>query len=273
MLGNRRLYAGLYLWIGLAASVIAAPRLSAQVPSVQGSAARDSGSLVVDYGYTTFRGDIDPWRLASLSLSRRTDRGSIIGRLNFANRFSTSGVQVEMDAYPRLSRNTYAYLNAGYSAADIFPTWRAGGELYGNFPRGLEASLGFRHLRFGGPPVTLFTGTVARYIGNYWISARPFVRFKDSGTSLSAGLTARRYFADGDHYVGATVSYGSSPSDRVTPDAVERTNSFSAGIHGSSGISHRTLLTWSAFRDREELDAGRIRNSLGVTAGFRFLFQ
>ncbi len=252
---------------------MAPSRLSAQDPSRAVIAVRDSGSLALDYGYVTFHGDIDPWRLASLSLSHSTGRGSLVGRLNFANRFSTSGVQVEMDAYPRLSKSTYAYLNAGYSAADIFPTWRAGGELYGNLPRGWEASIGFRHLRFGGPPVTLFTGTVARYIGNYWISARPFVRFKDSGTSASAGLTARRYFADGDHYFGATLSYGSSPSDRVTPDAVARTNSFSAGIHGSSGISQRTLLTWSAFRDREELDAGRIRNSLGVTAGFRFLFQ
>ncbi|MBA2688169.1 MAG: YaiO family outer membrane beta-barrel protein [Gemmatimonadaceae bacterium] len=265
--------AGLCIWIALGASPMAPSRLSAQDPSRAVIAVRDSGSLALDYGYVTFHGDIDPWRLASLSLSHSTGRGSLVGRLNFANRFSTSGVQVEMDAYPRLSKSTYAYLNAGYSAADIFPTWRAGGELYGNLPRGWEASIGFRHLRFGGPPVTLFTGTVARYIGNYWISARPFVRFKDSGTSASAGLTARRYFADGDHYFGATLSYGSSPSDRVTPDAVARTNSFSAGIHGSSGISQRTLLTWSAFRDREELDAGRIRNSLGVTAGFRFLFQ
>ncbi|MGI8843297.1 MAG: YaiO family outer membrane beta-barrel protein [Gemmatimonadaceae bacterium] len=229
-------------------------------------------SVAGDYGYVSFGGDIDAWQLASLSVSRRTERGSLIGRVNWANRFATSGTQVEMDAYPRLTSRTYAYLNGGYSDASIFPKWRLGAELYANLPRAWEASIGFRQLRFGGSPVTLYTGTIARYVGNYWISARPFVHFKDTGTSASLGLTARRYFEDADRYVGATVSYGSSPSDRITPDALERTNSFSAGIHGSAGLSERLLGTWAIGRDREELDAERIRNSLSVTAGLRFFF-
>ncbi len=110
--------------------------------------------------------------------------------------------------------------------------------------------------------MTLFTGAVGKYVGNYWISLRPFVRFKPSGASASAGLTMRRYFEDGDHYYGGNISYGSSPSDHATPDDVARSNSFSVGIHGSQGISRKTLLTWAASREREKLPQSVIRNSL-----------
>lgn len=258
--------------VAIAAQFLDGPTLLAQDTTAVTGDPQQRMSLAADYGYVSFRGDIDPWRLASLSLSRRTARGSLIGRVNWANRFRASGLQGEIDAYPRVTRNTYVYLNAGYSKADIFPEWRFGGELFANLPAAWETSIGFRQLRFSGSPVTLYTGTVGRYLGNYWISARPFLRFKPSGNSFSTGLTARRYFADAEHFVGATVSYGSSPSDRVTPDAVERGNSFSAGIQGSTGISLRKLATWSLYRDREELENGRIRNSLAITLGVKLLF-
>ncbi len=225
-----------------------------------------------DFSYVDFRGTIDPWRLASLSFGHATSAGSIVGRLNYANRFATSGAQGEVDAYPRLNASTYAYLNAGYSASDIFPQWRFGGELFRSLPNAWEASLGFRQLRFGGPPVTLLTGAVGRYSGNYWVSVRPYVRVKPTGTSASAGITARRYFADGNHYFGARASYGSSPSDRVTPDEVSRTSSYSADLHGSGGPWLRAIATWAIGFEREELSPRRFRRSWTGTTGMKFTF-
>jgi YaiO family outer membrane protein len=236
---------------------------------------KDSASktyVAMDYGYVNFHGDIEPWRLASLSLGRSTSRGSLIGRVNYAKRFATSGLQFEADAYPRLGSGTYAYLNAGYSHADIFPTWRFGGELFASLPSAWEASVGFRQLRFTGSPVTLYTGSVGKYVGNYWLSLRPFLRIKESGTSTSAGLTARRYFADGEHYFGARVGYGSTPSDRITPDELVRTKSFSADLHGSGGLWQDVLGTWSLGYDREELAHAQIRKSWTGTAGLKFFF-
>lgn len=225
-----------------------------------------------DFSYQDFRGTIDPWRLASLSLGHTTSAGSVIGRLNYATRFAKSGIQGEADAYPRLGATTYAYLNAGYSAADIFPKWRFGGELFKSLPNAWEASLGFRQLRFGGPPVTLITGAVGKYYGSYWVSARPYLRFQRTGTSASAGVTARRYFADGDHYLGARASYGSSPSDRITIDEVGRKNSYSADVHGSGGPWLRLLATWALGFEHEELSPGKIRRSWTGTTGFKFTF-
>src|SRR4029453_8623008 len=84
----------------------------AQVPA--DSAAPPPCSVGVEYEYVHFEGDLEPWRLASLSVKQGTPLGPVIGRVNYADRFGEAGVQLEADAYPRLGRSTYAYLNAGY---------------------------------------------------------------------------------------------------------------------------------------------------------------
>lgn len=120
--------------------------------------------------------------------------------------------------------------------------------------------------------MTLYTGSVGKYVGNYWFSLRPFVRSRDAGTSASASLTARRYFADADHYLGARVGYGNSPSDQVTPQDVERINSFSVGVHGSGGPWTNVVASWSAGYDREELTPGQTRRSWPLTVGLMLIF-
>ena len=227
------------------------------------------GFVAAEVSYVDFRGSINPWRLASLSVGAHAPGGSLIGRLNYANRFATSGAQFEVDEYPRLNATTYAYLNLGYSAAQIFPSWRYGAEIFKSLPYSLEASLGFRELRFPDNPVTLFTGTVGKYFDNYWVSARPFVRFRPSGTEASAGITARRYFADADHFAGVRASYGNSPSDQVTPDQLARTRSYSMDIHGSGGPWRRGVATWALGFAHEQLAARNIRRSWTATLGMK----
>lgn len=244
----------------------------AQDASVARKASATTMTAAADFSYVGLSGGLDSWELASVTLGRRTSAGSIFARVNYANRFNTSGVQFEMDAYPRISKNVYLYLNAGYSGATIFPDWRAGGEAFTSLPNAWEASLGFRQLRFGGPPVTLFTGAVGKYIGDYWFSLRPYVRKKDGGLSASAGLTARRYFEDGDHWIGASASFGSSPTDRITPDAVGRTHASSVSLSGQKGLGKRSLLTWSLGHDVEEIAPGNTRKSTTLTAGLKLTF-
>ena len=250
------------------------------VATVRGAGAQDNAEVRAptmrfvgaDYSYVAFQDQTDPWHLTALSLGRRDSRGSLIGRVNLANRFSTTGTQFEIDAYPRLSRRAYAYLNAGYSSASIFPDWRSGGELFVGLPSAWEASAGYRQLRFGGAPVTLFTGAVGKYIGNYWFSARPYVRVRSNGTSASAGLTARRYYQDGDNYFGARASYGSAPADQATPDAVSRTDALSAAVQASRSLRSSLLGTASVGYDREELAPGRVRRGVTSSVGLRVRF-
>ena len=256
----------------LAASTVCARWVPAQGEAVPQRDSTTRTTVGTDVGYVTFDNDIAAWRTAAISLSRRGRRGSIIGRVNLASRFGTTGAQVEVDAYPRLGGGRYLYLNAGYSAASIFPGQRFGAELYTNLPDAWEASLGLRALWFDGSPVTLYTGTIGKYAGNYWVSLRPFVRIRPSGTSASAGLTARHYSVDADNYVGGRISFGSSPSDNVTPDAVTRTSSSSFGLQGSRTFGHAVIGTWAAGRDSEDLDGGHTRGSWTLSIGVAYRY-
>lgn len=234
---------------------------------------KEQTSVAADFSYVSFADGTDPWRLASVSYGQRGAVGSLIARLNFADRFRTTGIQAEVDAYPRINEKVYLYLNAGYSSASIFPEWRFGGEVFTSLPNAYEASLGFRQLRFSGVPVTLVTGAVGKYSGNYWFSLRPYVHVTSDGVSASAGLTARRYYEDGDHWWGGSISYGSSPTDRLTPDAIARTNALSLAINGSTGLTKSLLGTWTLGRDSEQLTSTRTRDSFTVSAGLKFTFD
>jgi YaiO family outer membrane protein len=234
---------------------------------------KEQTSISGDLSYVSFADGTDPWRLASVSYGQRGAAGSLIGRLNFADRFRTTGIQAEVDAYPRINEKVYLYLNTGYSSASIFPAWRFGGEVFTSLPNAYEASIGFRQLRFSGVPVTLLTGAVGKYTGNYWFSLRPYVRVTSDGVSASAGLTARRYYEDGDHWWGGSISYGSSPTERLTPDAIARTHAFSIAINGSTGLTQRVLGTWSLGRDSEQLTPTRTRESITVSAGLKFTYD
>lgn len=253
-------------------AMFTAPMLSAQ-DAGETKKPKEQATSAADFTYVSFADGTDPWRLASLSYGQRGAAGSLIGRLNFADRFRTTGLQAEIDAYPRLTSSTYLYVNAAYSAATVFPGWRIGGEYFASLPNAYEASIGFRQLRFSGVPITMLTGAVGKYAGNYWFSLRPYVRVTTSGLSASAGLTARRYYEDGDHWWGASVSYGSSPTDRLTPDAIARTNAFSFSLSGSTGLTKHLLGTWTVGRDSEQLSAARTRESLTVTAGLKLTFD
>ncbi|MEP6990619.1 MAG: YaiO family outer membrane beta-barrel protein [bacterium] len=260
------------LWRCLAALIMLGGAVPSRAQQAEGPA-RDTlrrAWLGADYTLTAFDGgSIDPWHLASLSLTGKGERGAVVGRVNHARRFARSGLQYEVDAYPRFGRTWNAYFNVGYGAASVFPQWRGGAELYAELPNAWESSFGIRQLRFSGSPVTLWTGTIAKYSGNYWISLRPYFRSTTNGNSTSANLTARRYFADGDHFIGARLGYGSTPSDLLTADQVARTNSFSGDVHGSLDVIRDLLGTWTVGYDHEALADGSIRKSWIVEAGLK----
>jgi YaiO family outer membrane protein len=164
----------------------------------------------------------DPWQITSLSYGRKTKLGSVISRLNYANRFGGTGYQFEIDAYPKIGENNYAYVNYGYSQNSLFPKNRFGAELYHNFPRAFEGSIGMRYLSFSESKVDIYTATFGKYVGNYWLSFRTYVTPDSDGTSVSGSLTARRYFADAENYIGIRAGYGISPDDNRNPLVSEK---------------------------------------------------
>lgn len=153
----------------------------------------------------------DPWHLASVSYGRRTPIGSVTGRLNYANRFTTNGVQFEIDAYPRISNTFYTYVSGGISEnGGIFPRYRAGFSLYANLPKSFEADAGFRFLSFS-KSTWIYTASVGKYYSNYWFNLRTYLTPSNNSLSKSVSFTVRYYLAGADDYLSFGIGTGLSP--------------------------------------------------------------
>ncbi|MDR3716838.1 MAG: YaiO family outer membrane beta-barrel protein [Puia sp.] len=170
--------------------------------------------LGVYYDYVYFDKEFNaPWHLASVDYKRQTKIGAVIGRINYANRFNSNGVQVEGDAYPKISRTFYSYINAGYSHdVGIFPKYRAGFSLYANLPKSFEAEAGFRYLYFSSD-TWIYTLSAGKYYRNFWFNARTYLTPGNSNISQSYTVTTRYYYGGADDYLSLALGTGISPDD------------------------------------------------------------
>ncbi|MEX0274208.1 MAG: YaiO family outer membrane beta-barrel protein, partial [Flavobacteriaceae bacterium] len=98
-----------------------------------------------------------------------------------------------------------------YSQAPIFPDHRVGAELYGNLPNNMELSLGGRYLDFPSSKVSIFTGSVGRYMGDYYVSVRPYYTPQSGKRDGLAGTLMARKYRDANTYLGASFGMGYMP--------------------------------------------------------------
>lgn len=227
----------------------------------------------LDYTYEHYNKTFSaPWHLTALSLGHRFDQGSVIARISQARRYGEKGLQYEVDAYPKLRPGTYFYLNAGVSNDPVFPKQRYGGEIYHNFPKGIEGSLGFRYMRFSASNVAIYTGSVGKYYRDYLFTLRTYYTPSAIGSSISGNLSARRYFGDPDTYLTFTIGTGVS-ADQSTPDAeILRLKSRKVSLGGQTRLG-RSWVGWvSAGFEEQEISANSLRSHFTGNLGLEYRF-
>ncbi|WNH13775.1 YaiO family outer membrane beta-barrel protein [Thalassobellus suaedae] len=199
----------------------------------------------------------NPMQFYLIKYVRQTKYGSIHSKVNISRRFESTGAQFEVDMYPRITKGLYAYLNFGISNSFLFPDIRYGAELHKSLPLSLEASLGFRSLKFSSSTTTIYTGSIGWYTGNNYWSFRTYVTPGDSGASKSVALTYRKYRRDANNYLSAEAGMGISPDEdrfNLSSNATINLNSqkFNLGYYFTSkneknlwgiqsGISHQEI--------------------------------
>lgn len=152
----------------------------------------------------------DPMQYYLIKYSRRTKFGSFHTKVNISNRFNSTGVQFEVDLYPRITKGLYAYANFGLANTFLYPDMRYGAELYKSLPFGLEVSTGFRALKYSST-TTIYTGSLGWYTGNNFWSFRTYITPSDSGSSKSGTLVYRTYRSDSDNFFSIDAGIGFSP--------------------------------------------------------------
>lgn len=234
-------------------------------------------SIRLSYTVDFFNKDFnrDPWQITAFSYSRKTKIGSVIARVNYANRFGSNGFQYEIDAYPKFTENSYVYFNYGFSQNSLFPKNRYGLEWYQNLPKAFETSLGMRLLQFSDSYVDIYTVTIGKYVGNYWISLRSFITPDSTGTSVSGFLITRRYFSDPENYLGLKAGYGVSPDENTDLiNSAQRLNLKKGSVRFDFNhiFNHILILNVGAEWGTEEMQPGNMSGYYTLDASLAWLF-
>jgi len=213
--------------------------------------------ISLNYDYTYFNKEFEkPWQLASISYGRYTEFGSVIARVNVANRFGENGIQGELDAYPRINKIFYCYVNFGYSGnVGVFPNVRAGFSLYANLPKSFEAEAGIRYLYFTSTTV-IYTFSIGKYYKNFLFTARTYQTPSDFGLSQSYSLSGRYFLKGAENYIGLSMGSGISP-DETNQAVLFNGKQYTFPSKQISASFYHTFLKWYII----SLGAGEINQA------------
>lgn len=161
-----------------------------------------------------------PWLFGFAQYGRQTKVGAFIARVNVADRqqdnFASMGIQGEIDIFPRISKNSYMYLNVGYSPSAIFPSFRFGAEYYSMIGKTeLEGSLGIRYLDFLTNIVTMYTGSLGYYWDSEYFNFRPFFINDANGWGSTYNFLYRKFYSGKGDFIQVSFGGGVVPDERV----------------------------------------------------------
>lgn len=210
------------------------------------------------------------WKISSIGYERATPYGPLIFTFNRTDRFRSAGTQYIVEAYPHLFPGGYMYLGYGRSNTSYLPQNYYGIEPFFSLPDSYEFSLGERYLQFQSGGVHLYTGSIGKYIGNYWFSFRPYV---SSTASHSYFLSARRYFSSPDSYITVTVGGGTGPSFFTDPNSLSSNRSRSIRLDGEIPLTNSLIFTWlMEYASDHFPNRGDTRQETDVDAGLIWRF-
>ncbi len=200
--------------------------------------------VLISHSYDWFSDGRNGQLETTFSFKSPTPYGSVIGRINRADRFSEVDYQGEVDFYPHFRSGTYGYLNVGYAVhGTLYPSYRVGGDLFQSIPHGFEISGGYRRLEFSSG-VDIYTFSLAKYFHNWLFTGRGFIVPGDPGTSGTALFSARYFLgSEGLHdYLEFRYSHGASPALAQTTQDIEVLASSRYGVVIDKNLYGR----WSA---------------------------
>ena len=245
--------------------------------------------ISLDYTYEYFD---EPWtrrwNLFSLSYTRKTKYGPVIARVYVGDVVmdqeklfeKETGIQYELEAYPKLSKNNYAFVAYAYSDKMVFPRHRAALEFYQKLPASFEVSLGARYMQFildsgGTQDLMVYTGSLGYYFHNYWVAFRPYLSPKNSDVDQSYYLEFRSYFKSKDNFLSAIVGTGSTPDDPsndVGNFELYKLNKYRIRLSYQQLIFERLIVEGNVAYQNEEFKKGEYRDvyTIGIKTHFFF---
>lgn len=136
------------------------------------------------------------------------DRARILVKVNRAWRAGGRDDQIGLEAYPRLWKGAYGYLDLSLAPeAEFVPASSLHFEIYQSLFTRFEVSLGARRMNFPANGVSLVAASAAAYWGRFYPNVRLFWADSDAGTEMTWMAGLRGYFS-GESYAWAAFGRG-----------------------------------------------------------------
>ena len=218
-----------------------------------------STDLRAGYSFDSFS---DPysrfWQVFNAGAGHRFKWGPAYAGLNIGNirigepsPSKASELQIEAEAWPRITSKNYADLAYAYSPGTYFPKHRAAAEVWQVLPAGWAISAGLNYYYFD-RSAFIALASVEKYVGKYWLSVKGFVYFKDIGPRASITLNARRYFNDKD-YLQITLGTGAAPDEPFDIQTnLMRLYANTVRLAYNLSVTHKLVMRIGAGYSREE---------------------
>lgn len=145
----------------------------------------------------------------SLAYGQKINRKhDLYGRLIYQNRNGEGAIQSIIDFYPTYDKG-YMFFSFRHSNSILFPKVTLISEVYRNFAKKYEGSVGLRYIKpINDYNIYILTGTLGIYYGNWFTYIRPMMNILDDGVGWSSMIVTRRYFGVGKNYVEGTILRG-----------------------------------------------------------------
>ncbi len=232
----------------------------------------------INYYYDYFKNSYSPWNFGSFYFFHKGKKGSINTKLNYANRFNVSGIQLELNVYPKITSSLRGYIGGSYSASNIFPSYSLAIGLYYRLFKNSELEGGVRYLNFKAlnDPITIYTAAYSASFHRFFTSARTYLAPQSKGLNQSYYLTGIYYLSNQNKYISLTLNTGVAPHD-YTDLITNETNNYPTHSkririgYQTHFLSNDNIIRFSlGYEKRIYLTSNRERFSAGI--GFERLF-
>jgi YaiO family outer membrane protein len=168
------------------------------------------------------RESIGPFHLLGLQYIRERKDITMIGRVNFLDRYSlgksiNKGLQYELESYFTNNQKSYSFASLSLSNDNyVFPKVRAGYSYFYNFKKGWEGDIGIRYSKAGDQDLYAGVLGLGRYINSYWLNFRTYLQKDNKTIYPSFALNTRYYYNTKYDYFSVLAGYGTSPDERYS---------------------------------------------------------
>ena len=249
----------------LALALAAAADTGATAPGPQpDSAAGVSWRAGLEYGFESFTVARAAWQTWTARLERKVARGSIALELVDATRFSLWDQGAALDGYRTLWRGAYGNLRVGVApGARVTPRLDLTAEVYQAIRGGWEASAGYRRMNYPGEGVDLWSGSLGKYAGDWYVVAHATAVPRSGRLGGGVWLLVRRYLATADDYVDLSGGVGSEVAT-LAVDSVAVSHADFLAARAQHFVTPRLGLTLGATWNTQQGIPARRGLALGV---------